>query len=195
MSIAAVGNYSFASCSRDAVEQGEVNLNDYNAVDLILGLQRSDGYSLKDYKAFTHPLQNALKEYVRMQGNLLVSGAYIGSDMLGVDEQQFTQNILKFKTSGRVQANQIQTVTGMNTSCSLYNQLNEEHYATTWVDCITPTHDSFAVMLYNNQVSAGIAYAGRDYRCMALGFPFECIKEGQTRDKMMAAILKFLLTK
>lgn len=195
MSIAAVGNYSFASCSRDAVEQGEVNLNDYNAVDLILGLQRSDGYSLKDYKAFTHPLQNALKEYVRMQGNLLVSGAYIGSDMLGVDEQQFTQNILKFKTSGRVQANQIQTVTGMNTSCSLYNQLNEEYYATTWVDCITPTHDSFAVMLYNNQVSAGIAYAGRDYRCMALGFPFECIKEGQTRDKMMAAILKFLLTK
>ena len=110
MSIAAVGNYSFASCSRDAVEQGEVNLNDYNAVDLILGLQRSDGYSLKDYKAFTHPLQNALKEYVRMQGNLLVSGAYIGSDMLGVDEQQFTQNILKFKTSGRVQANQIQTI-------------------------------------------------------------------------------------
>ena len=82
MSIAAVGNYSFASCSRDAVEQGEVNLNDYNAVDLILGLQRSDGYSLKDYKAFTHPLQNALKEYVRMQGNLLVSGAYIGSDRL-----------------------------------------------------------------------------------------------------------------
>lgn len=195
MSIAAVGNYSFASCSRDAVEQGEVNLNDYNAVDLILGLQRSDGYSLKDYKAFTHPLQNALKEYVRMQGNLLVSGAYIGSDMLGVDEQQFTQNILKFKTSGRVQANQIQTVTGMNTSCSLYNQLNEEHYATTWVDCITPTHDSFAVMLYNNQVSAGIAYAGRDYRCMALGFPFECIKEDQIRDQMMAAILKFLLTK
>lgn len=194
-SIAAAGIYSFASCSREAVERGEVNLNDYNAVDLIMGLQRNDGYSLKDYKTFTLPLQNALKEYVRMQGNLLVSGAYIGSDMLGVDEQMFTQNILKFKTSGRVQANQIQTVTGMNTSCSLYNRLNEEHYTTTWVDCITPTHDSFAVMLYNNQVSAGIAYAGRDYRCMALGFPFECIQEDQTRDKMMAAILKFLLTK
>lgn len=194
-SIAAAGNYSFASCSRDAVEQGLVNLNDYNAVDLILGLQRQDGYSLKDYKTFTQPLQNALKEYVRMQGNLLVSGAYIGSDMLGVDEQQFTQNILHYKTSGRVQASQIQFVQGMNTSWTLYNTLNEERYAATWVDNITPTHDAFAVMLYNNQVSAGTAYSGRDYRCMALGFPFESIKEDKTRDKMMEAILKFLLAK
>lgn len=193
--IAAAGGYSFASCSREAVEQGDVNLNDYNAVDLILGLQRQDGYSLKDYKAFTLPLQNALKEYVRMQGNLLVSGAFIGSDMLGVDEQQFTQNILKYKTSGRVQATQIEGVQGMNTECTLYNRLNEEQYATTWVDCITPTHDSFAVMLYNNQVCAATAYAGRDYRCMAMGFPFENIREEQIREKMMAGILKFLLSK
>lgn len=194
-SIAASGDYSFASCSRESVEQGLVNLNDYNVVDLILGLQRSDGYSLKDYKTFTQPLQNALKEYVRMQGNLFVSGAYIGSDMLGVDEQQFTQNILHYKTSGRVQASQIQSVQGMNTSCTLYNALNEESYATTWIDNITPTHDAFAVMLYNNQVCAGTAYSGGNYRCMALGFPFENIKEDKIRDKMMGAILKFLLAK
>lgn len=193
--IASGKKYSFASCSRESVEKGYVNLNDYNAVDLILGLQRRDGYSLKDYKTFTLPLQNALKEYVRMQGNVFVSGAYIGSDMLGVDEQQFTQNILHYKTSGRVQAEQIQAVQGMNTSCALYNTLNEKSYATTWVDNITPTHDAFAVMLYNNQVCAGTAYAGRDYRCMALGFPFENIKEDKIRDKMMTAILKFLLAK
>lgn len=193
--IAAAGHYSFASCSREAVEQGHVNMNDYNAVDLIMGLQRRDGYSLKDYKTFTPSLQNALKEYVRMQGNLFVSGAYIGSDMLGVDEQQFTQNILRFKTSGRVQAEQIQSVQGMNTSCTLYNTLNEKRYAATWVDNITPTHDAFAVMLYNNQVCAGTAYAGSDYRCMALGFPFESIREDHVREKMMTAILKFLLAK
>lgn len=193
--IAAAGNYSFASCSREAIEKGKVRMDHYNVADLIMGLQKQDGYSLKNFKTFTIPMQNALKEFIRLKGNLFVSGAFIGSDMMGVDEQQFTQNYLKFKTSGRVQANQIETVTGMNTACSLYNRLNEIRYATTWVDCITPTHDSFAVMLYNNQVSAGTAYAGNDYRCMALGFPFENIVEENIRQKMMAAILKFLLAK
>lgn len=193
--IAHAGIYSFASCSREAVEEGEVNLNDYNAVDLILGLQRMDGYSLRNYKTFSIPMQNALKEYLRMQGNLFVSGAFVGSDMLGVNEQQFTQNYLKFSTSGRVQASLIHGVQGMNTSCTLFNRLNETRYAATWVDCITPTMDAFSVMLYNNQVSAGTAYAGKDYHCLVLGFPFESIKEDHIRTKMMAAILNFLLSK
>lgn len=188
-------NYSFASCSRSAVENNKINLNDYNVVDLILGLQKNDGYSSFSYKTFTQALQNALKEYVRLHGNLFISGAYVGTDMMGFDEQQFTQNTLKYYCSGKVDMRLIDKLQGMNTEFSIYNRLNEEQYAVTWADCIMPTNDAFPVMLYNNQISAGIAYNGKDYRCMVLGFPFESIQQENIKNKMMAGILYFLTGK
>lgn len=195
MAIKTARNYSFASCSRSAVENGKINLNDYNVVDLIMGLQKNDGYSSFQYKTFTLALQTAIKEYVRLHGNLFISGAYVGTDMMGFDEQQFTQNTLKYSCSGKVDVRLINSLQGMNTEFTIYNKLNEKQYAVTWADCLMPTNDAFSVMLYNNQISAGVAYNGTDYHCLVLGFPFESIQQEETKNKMMAAILNFLTGK
>lgn len=188
-------NYSFASCSRSAVENRTINMNDYNVVDLILGLQKNDGYSSLQYKTFSLALQDAIKEYVRLHGNLFVSGAYVGTDMMGYDEQQFTQNTLKYFCSGKVDMRLINSLQGMNTEFTIYNKLNEKQYAVTWADCIMPTDEAFPVMLYNNQISAGIAYNGKNYKCMILGFPFESIQQESIKNKMMTGILNFLTGK
>ena len=51
--IASAKQYNIVSCSSEAVEMGKVNLIGYDAVDLLLGLERHDGHSLKAYKTFT----------------------------------------------------------------------------------------------------------------------------------------------
>ena len=78
--IATAGGYSFASVSRAAVEAQSVDLNEYNIVDLILGLQKNDGYSTRPYPSLTPALCSALQEFTRMRGSLLVSGAYVARD-------------------------------------------------------------------------------------------------------------------
>ena len=40
-----------------------------------------------------------------------------------------------------------------------------------------------------------MAYPGKDYRAITLGFPFECIKYAADRDKVMQAFLSFLSQK
>ena len=115
--------------------------------------------------------------------------------MMGYDEQQFTQNTLKYFCSGKVDMRLINSLQGMNTEFTIYNKLNEKQYAVTWADCIMPTDEAFPVMLYNNQISAGIAYNGKNYKCMILGFPFESIQQESIKNKMMTGILNFLTGK
>lgn len=194
--IATAGGYSFASASRSAVESQTVDMRAYDVVDLILGLQRNDGYSLRRYPTLTPVLCNALREFVRMHGNLLVSGAYVASDPKGQDEADFLRNTLKVDAYAPLALDGITTAEGMNTSLRLYTELNDKHYAATHADCLIPQASAFTTLLYAPaQNSAAIAYQGRDYRCITMGFPFECIRYAADRDKIMAAFLNFLLAR
>lgn len=191
--IATAGSYSFASASREAVESGRVDMRPYGVVDLILGLQRNDGYSLRNYPAWTPELCNALRGFVRMHGSLLVSGAYVASDRYGQAEGDFLQNTLKVSGYTPLLMNGPATAEGMNTTLYLHTALNEQHYAATRVDGLMPAAPAFSTLLYApTGMSAAVAYKGGDYRTLTLGFPFECIKYAADRDKIMAAFLKFL---
>ncbi len=193
--MAEAGAYSIASCSRSAVEKGLVSLNDYHLVDLLMGLQRADGYSLRPVKTFTPALQKALEEYTRLRGNVLVSGAYIGSDMDTPAEQTFTSRVLKYRTGGALRTDSLWAVQGMNTEFTLFTRPGEERYPITRSDCLQPMGDgAFCTLLYKTGgYGAAVAYGGPAYRCMALGFPLESIREAGTRKKIVAASLKFLL--
>ena len=98
--IQAAGNYSFVSCSDEAVGKGILSLEDYPIVDYILGLEKEDNSSNPArntyYKTFSSSMQRILASYCRSGGNLLVSGAYVGSDMDNSQgNRDFIQNILK----------------------------------------------------------------------------------------------------
>lgn len=188
--------YSFSSCSKSCIEKGKVNLNDYNIVDLILGLEKNDNYSLGKYKTFTPSLQRALEDYTRLRGSLLISGAYVGSDMQTSEEKLFTKNILKYEYQGALREDSTSLVSGMNLQFNIYRQLNETHYSSPSVDCILPTDDAYSVMLYaGSNRSAAIAYGGKNYRCVVFGFPFETICKKEIQEKIMEGILKFLMNR
>ena len=124
--IASALEYNIVSASSKALETGKVRLKDYALVDLILGLERSDRHSLVYYKTFTPALRSALQNYTRRGGALLVSGAYIGTDIAGSEDEKFVSQTLKCTFGGR-NTSSSDTVEGMSTQIPYYNTLNEEH--------------------------------------------------------------------
>ena len=190
--IASALEYNIVSASSKALETGKVRLKDYALVDVILGLERSDRHSLVYYKTFTPALRSALQNYTRRGGALLVSGAYIGTDIAGSEDEKFVSQTLKCTFGGR-NTSSSDTVEGMGTQIPYYNTLNEEHYAATATDVLNPVQPAYAVMRYADGQDAAVAYKGKDYRSFTMGFPFECIKSEQKQGSIMRGILNYLL--
>ena len=187
------GRFNIVSCSAQCVENGNIVLNErYDVVDIILGLERHDGRSLKRYKTFSPALQNALSNYANRGGSLLVSGAYVGSDQTTANEQQWLRDVLKVSPSGCLR-NSIGQVRGLGINFDFYQKLNEQHYAAIQADVLQPTSDAFAAMVYNNSnTCAAVAYDGANYKTFTIGFPFECVTNSKTQESLMRGILNFL---
>ena len=189
--IAATGRYHIASCASEALETGRIK-NHYDAVDLLLGLERNDGHSLRYYKTFNSSMQYMFRQLTAHGTSLLVSGAYVGSDMLSDGERQFLATMLKCRYSGRNQA-ATNEVRGLGTNLFYWSQLNEQHYAATATDILQPVGHAYTAMQYADGSDAAIAYPGSDYRSFVMGFPFECIQDSKKRASIMNGILNFLI--
>lgn len=193
--IQAAGSYSFVSCSDEAVESGTASLEDYPVVDFILGLEKEDNSGNTYYKTFSSPMRRALTAYCQSGGSLLVSGAYIGSDMdTSQGNREFTRNVLKCRYGNTPQTTGSNiTIQGLGRILSIPRLPNEKAYPVTAPDCILPVGTAFPVMTYTaGNTSAAVAYPGNDYRTFIMGFPFESIDEEANRNAIMASILQFL---
>lgn len=192
--IASAQRYSIASCSSEALISNEVYPTQYNMVDLILGLEKNDGWSLRKYQAFPSMLRKHLQLFTQRGGALLVSGSYVGADMTTPSDRRFLEQVLKCTYEGTNRDSlQREWIKGLGTQFEFYRHLNETHYAATHPDILQPVTPAFSAMTYADDYSASVAYDGKDYKAMTLGFPFECIKNESQRELLMRGILKFLL--
>ena len=98
--------YSFVSSSASAVENGSVNLSDYQLVDWILGKQRewsvARGAKPPKFKTFSKTQQQAITDFCNNGGNIIVSGAFVGTDLWDnpfatKEDKEWAQNTLKYK--------------------------------------------------------------------------------------------------
>ena len=192
--IASAKRYSIVSCSSEALEKNEIRPTEYNMVDLILGLEKNDGWSLRKYQAFTPMMRQHLQLFTARGGALLVSGSYVGADMWMPSERMYLEKVLKCSYEG-VNRDSLErdTISGLGTTFEFYRHLNDIHYAATHPDILQPVAPAFSAMKYADDYSACVAYDGKDYKAMTLGFPFECIKSEQKRYALMRGILTFLL--
>lgn len=188
------GAYSFESMSREAFDEGEQKLSQYAAIDYIAGNQADKPYNLVKSKVFTPATRRLLKQYLQKGGALLLSGSYIASDNLASEaERNFTADVLKFKYDGCALNDSTDFANGLNISFNIFRQPNAEHYPTQEPDAIMPAcNGAFSVFAYGGQQGAGVAYKGKDYRTVAMAFPFECICQQSIRNAAMKALLKFL---
>ena len=193
--IQATGRFNIVSCSAQAVENGSVTLSPYAAVDLLLGLEKDDGYSLGSYKTLRPLMRAALDDYTSAGGRLMVSGAYVASDQTTEAEKQWLADVLKAAPAGNSRRDDC-VVSGLGSDFSIVRQLNERHYAATHTDVLAPVGIAFPAMVYQgSQTSAAVAYQGVDYNAFTMGFPFECITDEQMRAQIMSGILNFLINK
>ena len=190
--IISAGAYNIASCSKYAIGRHVADLSKYGCIDLIMGLEKDDGYSLRQYKTFTPKLQKALYEYTDNGGNLIVSGAYIGSDMKSSRDAEFVKNVLHITHNGSTRPGIENTISGMGTSFNIYTTLNEENYASTSIDLISPVAPAFCALTENGGHSVCVAYKGDDSRTFTMGFPFECITSEKKQSMIMRGILNFI---
>ena len=192
--IAAAADYSYGSMSAEVFESPSLSLRGYDAIDYIAGLQADMPYNLRPFPVFTERGRNKLADYLEGGGALLLSGSYIASDNHQTEaNREFMEDVLKFKYDGTARTDSTDYVNGLNLQFLIYRQPNAEHYAAIAPDALLPTSNkAFTAFAYGGGQSAGVAYQGKSYRTLSMGFPFECIRDAEVRAKAMKAMLKFL---
>lgn len=203
----AEAGYSFVSCAASAVENSSVNLSDYKTVDWILGKQRewsvARGAMPTKYKTFSKAQQQAITEFCNDGGNIIVSGAFVGTDLwenprATKEDKDWAQNTLKFKwrnnngaVTGQIKAAQ-SPFTYIKGNYEYFNELNSESYVVEHPDAIEPaSSNAFTVFRYSeNNMSAGVLYKGDTYSTCVLGFPIEALKRQKKRNELVKQILE-----
>jgi hypothetical protein len=199
--------YSFVSASVKSVIEGDIQLHNYDAVDLILGKQKQtlSGNVKKtpDFKTFPLDLQQQLRGYCNGGGKLLVSGQYIIEDMFAANDSNdisFVRDILKISDLQKdtmtinsiVFDRQLAGITTGKVSFEFYNQPNDKMYYVEKPGIFEPVEEQALSYCHyeGSDLCAGVAYKGK-FRTCTFGFPFETIKEEESRNKLMRNILKF----
>ncbi|MBR1401535.1 MAG: fibronectin type III domain-containing protein [Prevotella sp.] len=184
--------YNVASCSAKAVEDGKVNIMKYHVVDFLLGMQKLDQNKVIRYKTFTESMQQKMREYARSGGSIMVSGAYVGSDMRSRRDSLFVSDVLKLRLTDITRADSDSIVTGMGTKFSFHRVANEKHYPAISTDIIHPIAPAFCALTLENAQPVCVAYGGNDYKTFTMSIPFECITNENQRRTIMKGILQFL---
>jgi hypothetical protein len=202
---------SFISSSDEAIENGDININDYHIVDLILGEEKKTQGPKNEneiaFNVFSDSMQKRLGSFCNYGGNLFVSGAYVGTDVfktLPVDSMtiKFARKVMKYfhRTNHAVKNGYIivcdtvfrQIVKDIKFNTSDHNKI----YTVEAPDAIEPA-DSLAYTIFRyreNNMSAAVAYNGA-YKVVVFGFPFESIVEMENRNQTMRAIIEFFKSK
>jgi len=204
--------YSFVSCSQQALENGYYT-GDYRLMDVILGKQKeiSTGSGLKPtrFKIYTEGLMNALRNFTGRGGSVMLTGAYVGSDLWdnaagNNDEagQAFVKEVLGYEgLQGRASLDgtsvsidspdrDLSSPGAWNFTC----KLNSKQYAVESPDAIRASDSrGFTWLRYGeNGLPAGIASDRGGYRTVVVGFPLETVSTVQERNSLMSRMIHYL---
>lgn len=203
--------YSFVSSSKQAIEQGSVEMTKYKLVDYILGKEKQvktgngkDGKLL--FKTFTNEMQKAITEFTQNGGSIFVSGSYVATDLWdnpliekSENDIKFAQEVLQYKwrvgkaaIMGGLKEVNNPYVKGKD-AYHYQHELSEDSYIVESPDAIEPASvKGYTTLRYNeNNLSAGVAYRGK-YRTYIMGVPFESINNSEARNLLMKKVLDFL---
>ena len=198
-SIAQAG-WSFVSCSRESVQDGMINLNDYKVVDLILGLQKrsaQDTICNKDYAVLPSVMQRQIRTFLNKGGALMCSGSYIGADMISeFKDISFASEVLHIKWQGTLSSHTESQIKGMRSKANIRRSASRDGYGVTNPDVLSPIGLASTLFTYSDsRLSAGVGYKDIKSATLTLGFPFESIEQPKERDRIMKSALKYLTDK
>ena len=213
--------YSFDSASlEDFTERGA---GTDAVVDLLCGKQVTtvigNGRVPDRYEVFPAALQKALREHTAAGGGVMLSGAYIGTDVWGdgiypirkdatkaAASQAFVQEVLGYKWltdhgcyNARIEPASSKAVNlkSIKRPFEFHQSLNPGIYCVENPDGIQPADANGTVILRysDNGVPAAVAYDAKDYRAVSFGFPLEVLKDGGVLETIIHKTLDYITEK
>jgi hypothetical protein len=199
--------YSFVSVSDEVFESPRYDAGQYRDVDLIFGEERGTqsfiNSSGKDFRVFTPSMLASIERFTDHGGNLLISGAYIATDMIENRDSsaiRFASDVLHYTWRAN-HATCIGSVNATDQGARLFpgqlqfnTEVSRDLYRVESPNAIEPSGDgAFRIYRYTSGgCSAGVAYKG-PYRTIVLGFPFETITDAMQRAELMTRIMNFFI--
>jgi hypothetical protein len=210
VSLANLGK-SFVSCSDEALMDEQVDIVQFPICDLILGEEKTtpwptaagDSLHGPSFEAIPQKLQRQLERLKQSKGGLMVSGSYIGTDLLAGRKKDhpnvtFASRTLRLNwAADHASSDGLVMATGAGfmprgQSFAFNTAADKNIYRVEAPDAIDPVMGARTILRYRqNQFSAAISYKD-EYAVVAFGFPFETIKGQQDRDRVMDATMRFL---
>jgi len=139
---------------------------------------------------------SAISQLTLQGSSILVSGAFVGSDVHNAGQDAFVAEKLKYRFVASVPTDSICGVQGLNNAATIYSRPSEQNYWVRTTDIIEGVNGAFNTMIYaSGGYSAAVAYSGNDYRVLTFGFPLECIKENESRQNIVGIAIDYLLGK
>ena len=204
--------YPFYSCSNERFCSDSLFSSKAWSLDLICGKQVTTAMRMKqDYTVFPYQMQSAIKDFTSNGGNILVSGAYIGTDIwdnvypvksdstFRAEAASFASSVLGYRFVTN-QASRKCSVTPTSATmikglpaAGIVNQMNPKIYCVKSPDGIAPS-DKKGQTIYrytDSGISAGVAYQGDGYRSVSLGFPIETVENPETIGNLIQVILQY----
>lgn len=200
---------SFCSASSSSVMNKGIDLNKYSFVDLILGEQKKTPmpkyHNQYEFETFPSLLQNKIRDYLNNGGRLMISGAYIASDLYTTDDDsssiRFANDILKIslRSGHAVKLGNVYSIQNdffpSDKTIDFNTEFSKLFYKVEAPDAIAGINGGEILMRYSeNNFSAAVGYNNK-YSVVSFGFPFETITGEKSRDEIMKAVLNYLKLK
>ena len=208
----------FHSTSSAAFAVGSFSPSSDPSIDMICGKQVTtmvgSGKVANRFCVFPEGLQEAISKYTSGGGNVIISGANIGTDVwdkvfpIEVDSTYmagtaaFVENTLGYKWltnfathGGEVwpMKNSSLNLTGKMGKIGFHKERNDLIYNVETPDGIVPANENSHTFLRytDTNISAATCYEGNGYKTACLGFPIEIIKKQSDINELIADILDF----
>ena len=192
--------HPFFSCSNKIFCSDSTYMLEAWAVDLVCGKQVTTSVGsgqMQKYTVFPAEMQETLRAFASRGGHMLVSGAYIGTDiwdqvypvktdsLFRAESKKFAETVLGYRwitsnasPNGIFRPVRNPLIKSSLEVCDVWNTPNGICYSVESQDGIVPAAVSaYTIFRYSDSgISAGIGYKGNGYKAICLGFPVETLK-------------------
>lgn len=204
--------YPVVSSSDEAVMDNYVDLTAYKYVDLILGEEKAtpwqrtalDTLRGRRFETFPLRLRSKVKQYLNAGGNLLVTGAYVATDLFrnpgpNPENKEFAEKWLQFtfranyaSETGNVESTNDGDTISLPQNFRFNTDLGQKIYQVEAADALVPAGENGKTILRysENKMSAGTMFEGY-YKSIVTGFPFETIESEEARTEFMKSVLEY----
>ena len=185
-------NRAFDSAVNEALEAGDVALAGYRAVDWFIGEDSDADASLSDIE------RDLLGDYLDGGGNLLISGAEIGYDLVEYNrDPAFFRDYLRAEYRGDDAGTYQFTGVPGGIFEGLAGRFDDSTFGTYDVgypDRVAPLAGSVSALIYAGGTGDGaaVSYDG-DFGVVYVGFPLETVTDPSVRADLVCAAAEYLV--